>query len=380
MRYFIIAGEASGDMHGAKLIRELKNIDGNAEFIGLGGYLMRDAGCRLIQDYRQMAYMGFVAVAMNFRKIRRNFSLTYKAILDFKPDHLILIDYPTFNLKIASFVKKHLPQTKISYYIPPKVWAWKTWRIHKIASVSDHILGIFPFEPDFYSKYGYRAEYVGNPTLDAVNDYLNSHSVSITKRQIAIVPGSRRYEVEKCLPVMLKGVQPFVNDYDIIVTMAPTLDEKLYRSIIKAMGLEQHISLTRDTYDSVVESSIAVVNSGTATLETALLNVPQVAVYHVEFPHIMAALRNILFSIKNFTLVNIIAGRSVIRELLATEFKSENIENELHHIINDETYRNNILNGYQDIRSILSSPHQAAVTASGIIYDATCEGTSINSL
>ncbi len=370
MKYFIIVGEASGDMHGAGLIRELKKLDESAEFTGLGGDLMREAGCRLIQDYRQMAYMGFVAVAMNIRKIRKNFNLTFKALSDLQPEHLILIDYPTFNLKIASFVKKKLPQTQISYYIPPKVWAWKTWRVHKIASVSDHILGIFPFEPSFYAKYGYKAEYVGNPVFDTVNDYMNSHTSVWHKKQIVIVPGSRRYEVEKCLPVMLHGVLPFINEYEIAVTMAPTLDTELYNSIIKSMEMEHRVVLTRNTYDSIMESSVAIVNSGTATLETALLNVPQVAVYHVEFPHIIAALRNVLFSIKNFTLVNIIAGKSVIRELLATEFTSEKIEMELHRIINDETYRNNILAGYSDIRCILSSPHQAAVTASQIIYKA----------
>lgn len=369
MKYFIIAGEASGDQHGANLMREIKKLDENAVFEGMGGDMMRAENCTLVQDYRNMAFMGFVAVAMNLRKIRQNFHIAKKAIIDFQPDHLILIDYPSFNLKIADFCKQNLSKTKITYYIPPKIWAWKTWRVHKIAKLSDNILGIFPFEPDFYARYGYKAQYVGNPTKETIAQYTAQNPVFDRKHQIVLVPGSRKYEVEKCLPIMLQATKLFSAEYKIIITQAPTLDDSVYTKIIEKSTAEKgkNISLTRDTYDAIRCSEAAIVNSGTATLETALLGTPQVAVYHVEFPHLMGALRNILFSIPHFTLVNIIAGREVIRELLAYEFTAENVRNELTHILFNPQYRRNITEGYREINQILGSNH-AASTAARMIY------------
>lgn len=365
MKYFLIAGEASGDLHASNLICELRKLDEKGVFCGFGGDLMRQAGCNIIQDYRNMAYMGFVAVALNIKKIHRNLQLAKQSILETQPDHLILIDYPTFNLKIAKFAKHHLPQTKIHYYVPPKVWAWKTWRIHNIARYSDNILGIFPFEPDFYAKYGYKAHYVGNPTAETVAGYNAAHKDSQRQRQIAIVPGSRKYEVEKCLPVMLRAALKTADQYEIIVTQAPTLDDKLYNDIInKTLGNKaKKIRLSRETYHAVSTSCAAIVNSGTATLETALLDTPQVAVYHVEFPHLMGALRNILFSIPYFTLVNIIAQKQVITELLAYEFTEENVSSELQRLLTDSGYCRQMLAGYQTIKDILGTRHSATSAA-----------------
>lgn len=181
MKYFLLAGEASGDLHASNLMRALKKEDADAVFVGLGGDKMREEGCRLLQDYRNMAFMGVIAVLANLRKIRQNFRIAEQGLLDEQPDVLILIDYPSFNLKIAEFCKKHLPSTKVVYYIPPKVWAWKTFRIHKIARLSDRILGIFPFEPAFYAKYGYKCEYVGNPTMDSIREYQSINSSLATQ-------------------------------------------------------------------------------------------------------------------------------------------------------------------------------------------------------
>ena len=176
MTYFFIAGEASGDLHASNLIRALQQKDSSAKFIGLGGDKMQALGCRLVQHYRNMAFMGFLAVLMNLDKVRTNFRLARQALLEARPDVLVLVDYPSFNLRMAEFCRRHLPDTRIVYYIPPKIWAWKSWRVHKIARLSDIILCIFPFEPAFYAKYGYKCQYVGNPTMDSVRDFLATHT------------------------------------------------------------------------------------------------------------------------------------------------------------------------------------------------------------
>ncbi len=371
MKYFLIAGEASGDMHGSNLIGAIKSLDKNSTFVGMGGDMMKEAGCQLVQNYRNMAYMGFVAVAMNWRKIRHNIVLAKQEITNYHPDNLILIDYPSFNLRIAKFVKQHFPDIHITYYIPPKIWAWKRWRVHQIAKFSNHILGIFPFEPNFYLKYGYNALYVGNPTVETIDNYLSGHQEIFKAKRIALVPGSRKYEVEKCLPVMLHAVEQWLGDYEVIITKAPTLSEDCYKRIIlNTLGNEvKHISLSDSTYDVMASSVVAVVNSGTATLETALLGTPQVAVYHVEFPHLMGALRDVLFSIPYFTLVNIIADRQVIKELLAYEFTAENVRSEVERLLSDSEYRKSMLQGYREIKNILGTKKAAIEAAKIIVAD-----------
>ena len=288
-RYFIIAGEASGDKHAAGLIEQLKAHDPEAQFSGLGGDLMAAAGCRLHRHYREMAFMAFVEVLRNLGRVRRNFQAAKEAMLKEQPDVLVLIDYPTFNLRMAAYCRRHLPGTKVVYYIPPKVWAWKRWRVHKIARLCDLVLGIFPFEPDFYKQYGYRCEYVGNPTAEQVRAYklsAVSHQSSAVSRQprIAILPGSRQSEVRHCLPVMLEAARR-MQGYETVVTAAPGLDDAFY-----APYLQEGEQLTRETYAAVQEAQAAIVNSGTATLETALLGCPQVAVYHLAAARLLGAI------------------------------------------------------------------------------------------
>lgn len=367
---FIIAGEASGDLHAGNLIRAIRHQRPEIRFVGMGGDEMREAGCHIVQDYRKMAFMGIVAVLRNIKNIRRNFAIAQQALLATTPEILILIDYPTFNLKIAAFCRKHLPHTKIYYYIPPKIWAWKTWRIHKIARYSDRILGIFPFEPAFYARYGYHADYVGNPTMDSTEAY-RQHATpcpSPTSRPlVAILPGSRRHEIANCLPRMLEAARR-IKECDIVVAGAPGIEPEFYNTWI-----EDERIVFGETYRLLTQAKAAVVNSGTATLEAALLCCPQVAVYHIACGRAVGIVRHLLFKIPHFTLVNIIAGKEVIKELLAYLFTTDNVEAELRRLLTDDPYRQTMLQNYATLRHTLGTT-PAADTAARIISQTFAEG------
>lgn len=391
-------------MHAAGLIEALRRGTGNWElgtgnreqgaepevqFMGLGGDKMVAAGAHLYQDYRQMAYMGFVAVVKNLDKVRENFRIAREALLRERPDVLILIDYPSFNLKMAEFCRKHLPETKIVYYIPPKIWAWKKWRVHKIARLCDKVLGIFPFEPEFYRQYGYECTYVGNPTAEQVRGKrekgkgnwergTGSWELGTGKRErvIGILPGSRRSEIEHCLGKMLEAARR-IEGYRIEVCQAPGIEAEMYEQYLR-----KGETLVRDNYGLMSRAEAAIVNSGTATLETALCDCPQVAVYHLAIPKwIIDTFRRFVFSIKHFTLVNILGVRSgyihenergfgdgIIQEMIAYRFTADEIEQELRRILTDEAYKKNMLAGYEHIREILGN-QDAAETAARIICD-----------
>ena len=371
-KYFLIAGEASGDMHAAALIKQIQARDPKASFSGLGGSQMAAAECRLYQDYTRMAFMGFAAVLANIGQIRRNFRIAKQALLYEQPDVLILVDYPSFNLRMAAFCRKHLPNTRIVYFIPPKVWAWKRRRIHRLARLCDDILAIFPFEPDFYARYGYRCTYVGNPTAEFLQSEGRSNSVSgltgeagLTAQRsiLALLPGSRESEIRHCLPRMLEAARRF-SDYRLVICAAPGIDDAFY-----APYLRSNETLTRETYETLRQAKAAVVNSGTATLETALLRCPQVAVYHLALSPLIALIRwaqPLVFSLRHFTLVNIIAGKQVIRELLANDFTVANLTAELQRLLSDETYTKKMLAEYEHLASLLGT-QPAAATAAEII-------------
>jgi lipid-A-disaccharide synthase len=363
-KFFIIAGEASGDLHASNLMKALRKKDAHVSFVGLGGDKMRAEGCDIRVDYREMAYMGVLAVLSNLDKVRRNFRIAKQTLLEEKPDALILIDYPSFNLKIAKFCKNHLPNTKVIYYIPPKIWAWKKWRVHSIAKYCDEILGIFPFEPAFYAKYGYKCHYVGNPTADCIREFTATSPTSYDRPTIAILPGSRRSEISHCLPIMLEAARKVAGEqYHIIVTAAPGIEDAFYQSF-----LLHNETLTRDTYNIVAHAQAAVVNSGTATLETALIGCPQTAVYHVAgSKYLEKLLRPILFRIPHFTLVNIIPNQEIIQELIASRFTTENVAHELHRLLYDQEYRTNMLTRYQQLHTILGNA-SAANNAADKIY------------
>ena len=364
-RYFILAGEASGDQHAAALIAQIKQRDPEAQFAGLGGDCMATEGCNLYRHIRHMAFMGFVAVIRHWRDVSKNFRIAREALLKEQPNVLILIDYPSFNLQMAAFCRKHLPQTKIIYYIPPKVWAWKRRRIHKIAHLCDKVLGIFPFEPAFYAKYGYQCTYVGHPTVEAIESFSQKGMVdSIKEDMIAILPGSRPSEISNCLPRMLEATRRFPN-YNIVVCAAPGIKDTFY-----APYLQNGEKLARDTYKIVKAAQAAIVNSGTATLETALLGCPQVAVYHLAcnwfFTLTRKRLQSFFFSIPYFTPVNIIADKEIIRECLANEFTVDNVAAEVERILTNKAYKKEMLASYQHLCSILGS-QSASVTAADII-------------
>ena len=363
-KYFLIAGEASGDLHAAALIAQLKQQDPKSQCAGLGGDRMEAAGCHLYQHIRHMAFMGYVAVLRNLGQVRRNFRISEQALMAEQPDVLVLIDYPSFNLRMAAFCRKHLPRTKIYYYIPPKVWAWKKGRIHRIARLCDEVLGIFPFEPAFYARYGYHCTYVGHPTVEEMARMDNGQwTMDNGQSSIVLLPGSRPNEISHCLPTMLAAARRFP-EYQIVVSAAPGIEDSFYTPY-----LQETERLTRDTYSAVQQASAAVVNSGTATLETALLGCPQVAVYHLACARFIGAIRRIqplFFSINHFTPVNILLGKEVIKECIANEFTVENIANELERILQDEAYKKEMLVQYEHLISLLGS-QQASVEAAHII-------------
>lgn len=346
---FFIAGEASGDLHASALIRALRDREPDLRCAGLGGDLMADEGCCLYQHYREMAFMGVVAVLRNMRKIRRNFRIAQEALLKEKPDALVLIDYPSFNLKMAAFCRKHLPATRIIYYIPPKVWAWKAWRIHQIGRLCDEVLGIFPFEPDYYAQRGYHCTYVGNPTVDSVRRYEVPLEHSRKSGLVALLPGSRKSEIAHCLPKMIEAAKRVVEPASIVISGAPGLDAAFYQQYAGDLPV-----VFGQTYRLLSEASAAIVNSGTATLEAALLRCPQVPVYHIACDF-LTPLRPLVFPSPYFTLPNIILQREAVHECIANKFRVPLVAHELSRLLSDESYRQQQLSAYDEISRLLGS-------------------------
>ncbi|MDL2290324.1 lipid-A-disaccharide synthase [Paludibacteraceae bacterium OttesenSCG-928-F17] len=371
MKYFIIAGEASGDLHASNLMAALKQKDENADFCFLGGDLMLAQGGTMIRHYRDMAFMGFINVIKNASTIKQNMEDCIKALREYNPDVLILIDYPSFNLRVARIAKEEL-NLPVYYYISPKIWAWKTFRIHSIKKYVDRMFTILPFETEFYAKYDYQVEYVGNPSVDSVyyrpnqeqtnEEFCVQNNIPI-KPIVALLPGSRKQEIEKCLSVMIESTRRFT-DYQMIVSGAPGIDEDFYTSILKGKQVK---IVYNQTYDLLQYAFAAVVNSGTATLETALIGTPQVVVYHVAFGRLASLLRKIVIKVKYISLVNLIAGKEIVKELVAHQFTSRNVTFELEMILRNEAHRNDIIKGYNDVRKKLGKPGAAEHTADKII-------------
>ena len=364
MKYFIIAGEASGDLHASNLMRELKVADSQAEFCFLGGDLMQAQGGVMIRHYRQMAFMGWLNVLLNARTILGNLQATKEGIRNFRPDVVILVDYPSFNLRIAEWVKKELTNTKVYYYISPKIWAWKEWRVHKIKRVIDKMFTIFPFETDFYARYHYPVEYVGNPTVDSVmtrphqdktlEQFCKENQLP-AKPIIAILAGSRQQEIKGCLPRMVDAARRFP-DHQVVIAGAPGIEADLYRSVLG--GREINIVFGK-TYELVQVASAAIVNSGTATLETALIGTPEVVVYHVPLGRFGYFVKENVVRVKFVSLVNIVAEKAVVKELLAHHFSVENIEKELRNILTNAAYNTEMTTQYHILQQRLGQPGTA---------------------
>lgn len=356
MKYYVIAGEASGDLHGSNLIASIRKLDSNAKIRAWGGEKMRKNGANVVKNYRDLAFMGFVEVLKNLHTILKNFNFCKKDIKIFKPDAIILIDYPGFNLKIAEWA--HKKGYKVYYYISPQVWAWKRRRVYKIKNVVDKMLCILPFEKKFYECYGVDCEYVGHPLLDEISKlnhvdrdrFIKANRLSSKKEIIALLPGSRKQEVGRMLGVMLKVVKQFP-DYQFAVACAPSLPVSYYKKII---GEKSNVRLiVNRTYQLLQLSSAAIVTSGTATLETALLDVPEVVCYKANKISYIIAKR--LAKIKFISLVNLIMDRLVVKELIQNDLTPENITEELQDLLENHRRQRKILEDYEELKNVLGN-------------------------
>lgn len=364
MKYYLVAGEASGDLHGANLMKALKELDNQADFRFFGGDLMQAEGGTLVKHYADMAYMGFLEVAMNLRPILQNMKACKKDVLEWQPDVLILIDFPGFNLKIAEFAKSK--GLLVCYYISPKVWAWNQKRVLKIKRVVDHLFCILPFEVAFYKSWGMDIDYVGNPLLDAV-DAFKPDSTFIEKNNlggkklIALLPGSRKQEISRLLPDMVAVADEYPS-YHFVIAGAPSFNADYYQEYI----LGNDISIVFGaTYDLLHNAEAAIVASGTATLETALFNVPQVVVY--KGSPVTIAIGRMLIKIRFISLVNLIMDKLVIKELIQQDCNPVQIGKELNNLLNKGGCRKTMLDNYDKLDRKMGAPGASQKTAELII-------------
>lgn len=357
MKYYIIAGEASGDLHGAKLIRALKRKDQNATFRLWGGDLMKEQGKNLVRHYKKLAFMGFLEVLQNLRTIASNISFCKKDLLEYNPDVLILIDYPGFNLKIAKFAKAN--GLKVFYYISPKLWAWKQSRIKIIKQYVDKMFVIFPFEVNFYKQFDFAVDYMGNPIMDAIAEKSKSLDTRKTflkknslpdKPIIALLPGSRKQELKNMLPVMLEIIH-FYRDYQFLIAAHSSIEEPYYAKLTKGFNVKL---LFDQTYPVLQHAKAAIITSGTATLEAALLNVPEVVCY--KGGKISYFIAKQFVNVKYISLVNLIMDAKVVKELIQNDLEPAALKSELGKILQDGNNRKEMLNQFNILREKLGEP------------------------
>ena len=360
MKYYLIVGEASGDLHASNLMRALQHEDPQAEFRFFGGDLMKAVGGTCVKHYRELAYMGFIPVLLHLRTIFRNMDFCKKDVEAWQPDVLILVDYPGFNLKIAEYIKRHT-QIPVYYYISPKIWAWKEYRIKNIKRDVDELFSILPFEVDFFKKHQYPIHYVGNPCVDAVDDFRRkgqeTFSEFITangledKPIIALLAGSRRQEIKDNLTRMIEAARSFPQ-YQFVVAGAPGIEPDFYKRYIDSSTK----IVFGQTYRLLQQAEAALVTSGTATLETALFRVPQVVCYYISAGKLVSFLRRHILKVKYISLVNLIADREVVTELVANGMTVSNIKKELAKIISGGNGRSRMLSEYDRLIGILGEP------------------------
>ena len=370
MKYYLIVGEASGDLHASNLMRALKEQDAEADFRFFGGDLMSAVGGTRVKHYKELAYMGFIPVLLHLRTIFRNMDRCKADIVAWQPDVVILVDYPGFNLKIAEYVKKHT-SIPVYYYISPKIWAWKEYRIKNIKRDVDELFSILPFEVDFFKGHQYPIHYVGNPCVDAVANFQQANAETFSafakengleeKPVIALLAGSRKQEIKDNLPDMLEAARPFVGEYQLVLAGAPSIDLAYYQQYI-SKDVPVKIVFGQ-TYRLLQQAKAALVTSGTATLETALFRVPQVVCYYTPVGKLISFLRRHILKVKYISLVNLVANREVVRELVADTMTVANVRAELDALLNDEAYRARMLQEYDRMIKILGpagASHQAA--------------------
>ena len=379
MKYYLIAGEASGDLHASRLMRALKEQDEEAEFRFFGGDLMAAEGGTLVKHYRELAYMGFIPVLMHLRTILRNMKRCKQDITEWEPDAVILVDYPGFNLKIAKYVHEVRGERreergerfpKVYYYISPKIWAWKEYRIKAIKRDVDELFSILPFEVAFFEqKHHYPIHYVGNPTAQEVREFLRGERIEKRgerreergeRNVIALLAGSRQQEIKDNLPAMIEATRHLAGEYDIVLAGAPSIDEDYYKQFLEG----SHVRLVMNqTYPLLAKATAALVTSGTATLETCMFRVPQVVCYYTPLKRFIGMMRRIVLKVKYVSLVNLIADREVVTELVAETFSVENIRRELEKILPGGAERQRMLDDYEEVHRRLGendAPNRAA--------------------
>ena len=377
MKYYLIVGEASGDLHASRLMRSLKKVDEFAEFRFFGGDLMAAEGGTRVKHYKELAYMGFVPVLLHLRTIFSNMKMCKEDIVKWKPDVVILVDYPGFNLNIAKFLKK---KTNIPayYYISPKIWAWKEWRIRSIRRDIAEMFSILPFEVPFYEKkHHYPIHYVGNPTAQEVNEFRAGYQQSFeefcTENQLdthrpilALLAGSRLQEIKDNLPAMIEVAERF-EDFQMVLAGAPSIEDKYYEQFVKGTPVRM---VRNKTYQLLSHSTAALVTSGTATLETALFNVPQVVCYETPLPRLVRFAFDHIMSCKHISLVNLIADNEVVQEMFADRFKVDAIADQLYQLLPGMEGRKRMLAEYQVVRERLGNlmaPDEAATIMHGLL-------------
>ena len=367
MKYYIIAGEASGDLHASNLMRSLKAKDPEAEFRFFGGDLMKAVGGTLVKHYRELAYMGFVQVVLHARTILRNMRRCKEDIVAWAPDVVILVDYPGFNLSIAKYVKTHT-QIPVYYYISPKIWAWKEYRIKDIRRYVDEMFSILPFEVPFYAGHDYPIHYVGNPCVDAVADFKAQytetreefcarHGLNPELPIVALLAGSRKQEIKDNLPIMLSATKHFmpgkvyrrerIKGFQWVIAGAPGIDKAMYGEVFAKSEATRGVTVVYgETYALLSHSYAAMVTSGTATLETALFRVPQVVCYYIMCGKVVSWLRSMVLKVKYISLVNLVADFPLVHELVADEMRERELAEELNQLLLDDFYRNRMFSEY----------------------------------
>ncbi len=375
MKYYLIVGEASGDLHASNLMKALLSEDSKAEFRFYGGDLMRSVGGTLVKHYKEMAYMGFVPVLLHLGTILKNMKACKRDIMEWKPDVLILVDYPGFNLDIAKYIRKH-SDIPIYYYISPKIWAWKEHRIKNIRRDVDELFSILPFEVEFYEGHHYPIHYVGNPCVDAVEAFKASEKGAETgemfrqslglsaKPLIAVLAGSRRQEIKDNLRIMMKTAQQFA-DYQFVIAGVSTIEEDYYKKFIPK-GMDVKLVFDQ-TYCLLQQSEAALVTSGTATLETALFDVPQVVCYYTVCGKLINALKRMILKVKYISLVNLIVNREIVTELIGDQMNTQRLESELRKILRGGEARSQLLADYAEMRERLGTPGASQRAAREIV-------------
>ena len=373
MKYYLIAGEASGDLHASNLMKALRKRDASAEFRFFGGDLMAAVGGTCVKHYRELAYMGFIPVLLHLRTIFRNMDFCKRDVAAWNPDVLILVDYPGFNLKIAEYVRAHT-RIPVFYYISPKIWAWKEYRIKNIRRDVSELYSILPFEVEFFRHHDYPVHYVGNPCVDAVDafiasaqhdtpeQFLSDNRLS-RKPIVALLAGSRKQEIKDNLPRMLEAARSFP-DFQFVVAGAPGIDASFYRKFLE----DDTEIVYGQTYRLLRYASAALVTSGTATLETALFRVPQVVCYYTAAGKFVSFLRRHILKVKYISLVNLVAGREVVTELVADGMTVANVRRELARILPGGDGRETMLSGYDEMARILGAPG-ASERAAGMMVN-----------